>query len=63
MNNNQEESSIDDVIASEKYNLTKPLSEYEEVYKIESLELPDELEEKLPLLIKVYPPKTKTLKR
>ena len=62
MNNNQEELSINNNTI-EKYNLTKPLSECEETYKIECLELSDELEEKLPLLVKVYPPKTKTLKR
>lgn len=46
----------------EKYGLVKPTLS-KEVYKIRSIKLSDEYEEKLPLLIKLYPPKKRTLKR
>ena len=47
----------------EEYELVKLSDMFEENVKLQSIDLPKEYEEKMPLLRDLYPPKKRTLKR
>jgi len=54
---------LNDNDIKEEYDIIKLSDTCKDTFKIQSIKLPKEYEEKMPLLRKIYPPKKKILKR
>lgn len=60
---NKEITFLDNLDIPDEYGMLKLEDNCEDILKIKNIDLPKELEQQMPLLIKVFPPKKKTLKR